>query len=119
MLALPPFALQNMFQSFFVTAEKPLLGFWFTVGAGCTNMVLDVVMVGMLHWGVEGAAIATLISQLVGGVLPVFYFDRPPQYQPPAPVQNTVLRPRAVGCLHQRLFRADDQPFHVAGQYPV
>ena len=37
-------------------------------------MVLDVVMVGMLHWGVEGAAIATLISQLVGGVLPVFYF---------------------------------------------
>ena len=71
MLALPPFALQNMFQSFFVTAEKPLLGFWFTVGAGCTNMVLDVVMVGMLHWGVEGAALATLISQLVGGVLPV------------------------------------------------
>ena len=74
MLALPGFALQNLFQSFFVTAEKPLLGFWFTVGAGCTNMVLDVVMVGMLHWGVEGAAIATLISQLVGGVLPVFYF---------------------------------------------
>lgn len=74
MLALPPFALQNMFQSFFVTAEKPLLGFWFTVGAGCTNMVLDVVMVGALHWGVEGAALATLISQLVGGVLPVFYF---------------------------------------------
>ena len=71
MLALPGFALQNLFQSFFVTAEKPHLGFWFTVGAGCTNMVLDVVMVGMLHWGVEGAALATLISQLVGGV---FYF---------------------------------------------
>ena len=32
MLALPGFALQNLFQSFFVTAEKPLLGFWFTVG---------------------------------------------------------------------------------------
>ena len=77
MLALPPFALQNMFQSFFVTAEKPLLGFWFTVGAGCTNMVLDVVMVGMLHWGVEGAAIATFISQIVGGVLPLVYFLRP------------------------------------------
>ena len=74
MLALPGFALQNLFQSFFVTAEKPHLGFWFTVGAGCTNMVLDVVMVGALHWGVEGAALATLISQLVGGVLPVFYF---------------------------------------------
>ena len=74
MVSVPTFILQNMFQSFFVTAEKPTLGFWFTVGAGCTNMVLDVVMVGMLHWGVEGAAVATLISQLVGGVLPVFYF---------------------------------------------
>ena len=69
MVSLPTFALQNMFQSFFVTAEKPHLGFWFTVGAGCTNMVLDVLMVGIWGWGVEGAAIATFISQLVGGVL--------------------------------------------------
>ena len=74
MVSLPTFALQNMFQSFFVTAEKPHLGFWFTVGAGCTNMVLDVLMVSIWGWGVEGAAIATFISQLVGGVLPVFYF---------------------------------------------
>ena len=58
MVSLPTFALQNMFQSFFVTAEKPHLGFWFTVGAGCTNMVLDVLMVGVWGWG----------------VLPVFYF---------------------------------------------
>ena len=65
MLALPPFALQNMFQSIFVTAEKPHLGFWFTVGAGCTNIVLDVLIVGVWGWGVEGAAIATFISQLV------------------------------------------------------
>ena len=74
MLSLPFFILQNMFQSFFVTAEKPHLGFAFTVAAGVTNMVLDVVLVGMLHGGVEGAAIATFISQTVGGVLPVFYF---------------------------------------------
>ena len=74
MICLPFFILQNMFQSFFVTAEKPHLGFAFTVAAGVTNMVLDVVLVGMLHGGVEGAAIATFISQAVGGVLPVFYF---------------------------------------------
>ena len=74
MVSVPTFILQNMFQSFFVTAEKPTLGFWFTVGAGCTNMVLDVLMVGVWGWGVEGAAIATFISQIVGGVLPVFYF---------------------------------------------
>ena len=74
MLSLPTFILQNMFQSFFVTAEKPHLGFYFTVGAGCTNMVLDVLLVGILHWSVEGAAIATMLSQVVGGLLPMFYF---------------------------------------------
>ena len=74
MACLPAFILQNLFQSFFVTAEKPHLGFAFTVAAGGTNMVLDVLLVGMLHGGVEGAAIATFISQVVGGVLPLFYF---------------------------------------------
>ena len=74
MVSVPTFILQNLFQSFFVTAEKPKLGFLFTVGAGCTNMVLDVVLVGAFHLGVTGAAVATFISQLVGGVLPVFYF---------------------------------------------
>lgn len=73
-MSVPTFILQNMFQSFFVTAEKPNLGFAVTVGAGVTNMVLDVVLVGLLGWSVEGAAIATFISQIVGGVLPVFYF---------------------------------------------
>ena len=74
LVSLPTYILQNMFQSFFVTAEKPQLGFAFTVGAGCTNMVLDVVLVGVLHWGVAGAAIATFLSQIVGGLLPLFYF---------------------------------------------
>ena len=72
--SLPTFALQNMFQSFFVTAEKPNLGFAVTVAAGCTNMVLDVLLVGALGWSVEGAAIATFISQIVGGALPLGYF---------------------------------------------
>ena len=114
MVSVPTFILQNMFQSFFVTAEKPTLGFWFTVGAGCTNMVLDVVLVGWLRWSVEGAAIATFISQIVGGVLPVFYF-----LEPPASGQNGVPRQRAQSGLHQRLLRADDQSFHVTGQHPL
>ena len=69
--------MQNLFQSFFVTAEKPHLGFAFTVAAGLTNIVLDVVLVGSLHWGVEGAAIATFLSQVVGGIIPLFYFLDP------------------------------------------
>mgnify|MGYP000833910771 CR=1 FL=1 len=76
MLSLPFFILQNMFQSFFVTAEKPHLGFAFTVAAGVTNMVLDSVLVGVAGLGLAGAASATVISQMVGGVAPIFYFAK-------------------------------------------
>lgn len=71
------FMLQNVFQSFFVTAEKPKLGLAVTVAAGVTNMVLDAVFMVPLQMGVAGAAIATGISQCVGGIIPLIYFLRP------------------------------------------
>ncbi len=74
LLANPAFFLQMEFQSFFITAEKPHLGLTVTVAAGVTNMVLDALLVGVLRWGLVGAAAATTISQLVGGVFPLFYF---------------------------------------------
>ncbi len=74
LFALPMFMLQNMFQSFLITAEKPNLGLIVTLIAGVTNMVLDYLLVGVFRWGVEGAALATSISQLIGGIIPVFYF---------------------------------------------
>ena len=42
LLSMPAFMLQNVFQSFFVTAEKPKLGLGVIVIAGVTNMVLPV-----------------------------------------------------------------------------
>ena len=74
--ALPAFMLQNTFQSFLITAEKPQLGLYITVAAGVTNMVLDALFVGLFRWGLPGAAIATAFSQLVGGVIPTIYFLR-------------------------------------------
>lgn len=71
------FMIQNVFQSFFVTAEKPKLGLIVTVIAGCTNMVLDALFIAVFKWGVFGAAFATGISQLVGAVLPIIYFSTP------------------------------------------
>lgn len=75
--ATPFFMLQNLFQSFFITAEKPKLGFVFTVFSGVTNMALDALFIAVFKWGVVGAAVATALSQVVGGVLPVIYFARP------------------------------------------
>lgn len=70
----PFFILQNIFQSFFVTAEKPRLGLVATASAGILNMVLDAVFVAGCGWGLTGAAVATAISQVYGGVLPIIYF---------------------------------------------
>ena len=72
-----PFMLQNTFQSFFVTAEKPKLGLAVTVMAGVTNMVLDALFVAVFRWGLAGAAVATVISQAVGGFVPFVYFLLP------------------------------------------
>lgn len=77
LVAMMPYMLQNVFQSLFVTAEKPHLGLWVTVAAGLTNMVLDFVFIVIFHWGLAGAAIATALSQVVGGCIPILYFARP------------------------------------------
>lgn len=74
MATLPFYVLQFAFQSFFVTAGKPQLGFGVIVVAGVANMVLDAVFVGALGWGVAGAAAATNISELLGGGIPLIYF---------------------------------------------
>ena len=71
------FILQNAFQSFCITAEKPNLGLGITVAAGLTNIVLDALFVGLFRWGIEGAAFATVTSQCVGGLIPFAYFALP------------------------------------------
>lgn len=76
LLALPAYMLQYEFQSFFATAEKPQLGLAVTIAAGVTNMVLDALFVAVFRWGLIGAAAATALSQVIGGILPIFYFGR-------------------------------------------
>lgn len=76
LIAQTTFMLQNVFQSFFVTAEKPKLGLGITIAAGVANMILDYVFIVIFQWGLAGAAIATAASQVVGGIFPFFYFLR-------------------------------------------
>lgn len=75
-ISLPAFMLQNVFQSFFVTAEKPKLGLAVIITAGVTNMILDLLFVGILGFGLPGAAVATVCGEMVGGLFPVLYFSR-------------------------------------------
>ena len=75
LLGMPFFMLQNSFQNFFITAEKPKLGLAVTVIAGVTNMVLDALLIAVFNLDIEGAALATALSQMVGALIPVFYFS--------------------------------------------
>ncbi|MGN0422379.1 MAG: MATE family efflux transporter [Lachnospiraceae bacterium] len=74
MIGIVFFMLQNLFQNFLITAEKPRTGFAITLIAGCTNMLLDWILVGICDLGIAGAAWATVISQIVGGTVPFIYF---------------------------------------------
>lgn len=84
LLALPAYMLQMEFQTFFITAERPHLGLIVTVASGVTNIVLDALMVAVLPnaFGLSdemrlfGAALATAISQVIGGVIPLLFFAR-------------------------------------------
>lgn len=71
------FILQNVFQSFFVVAQKPKLGLTAIALAGITNMCLDALFIAVFQWGVAGAALATALSECVGGLFGLIYFLRP------------------------------------------
>ena len=73
---LPFYILQYEFQCLFATADKHKLGMYVTIIAGCTNIVLDALFVAVFPWGVAGAAVATVISQIAGGIIPLVYFLR-------------------------------------------
>ena len=77
LLATPAYILQYEFQCLFITAEKPKLGFYITVAAGLTNIILDFLLVGIFPFGLRGAAAATALSQCVGGIIPLIYFSCP------------------------------------------
>ncbi|MBP5590851.1 MATE family efflux transporter [bacterium] len=76
LIGLPFVMLQFEFHSFYVTAEKPKLGFLVTIAAGFTNMIFDLLLVAVFPFGIVGAALATVASQIVGGMVPVLYFAR-------------------------------------------
>ena len=76
LLALPFLMLQYAFSSLAVTAELPNLGLTFTVAAGLVNMAGDALFMMVLRWGIVGAALATTLGQIIGGVIPLVYFLR-------------------------------------------
>ena len=74
-VGLPGFMLQMMFQSFYMTAEKPQLGTIMSLVCGVINMSLDALFIVVFGWGLAGAAAASMIAYCVGGFYPLWYFS--------------------------------------------
>lgn len=76
LMALPAFMLQTSFQIFVVVANKPHMGMVLAIISGITNIILDYILIVLCHWGIAGAAIATVSSQIIGAIIPLLYFLR-------------------------------------------
>ena len=74
--SLPFLMLQESFQSFLAAAGKPKVGLAVIVGAGIANIILDALFIVLFGWGLAGAALATAVSEVIGGVVPLVYFLR-------------------------------------------
>ena len=74
-VGLPGFMLQMAFQSFYMAAEKPQLGTVMSVACAATNMALDALFIVVFHWGLAGAAAASMTACMVGGFYPLWYFS--------------------------------------------
>ncbi|MDO4267855.1 MAG: MATE family efflux transporter [Eubacteriales bacterium] len=70
----PLFMMQNAYQSFLVTAERPRLGLGISIMAGVINAALDFLLVAVFPLGIWGAGLATAFSQIMGGLVPTIYF---------------------------------------------
>ncbi len=75
LFGIPPMILSISFQSFYMTAEKPVLGTWVAALSGVLNIGLDAILIVCLGWGVEGAAVATVLAQMASAVFPLIYFS--------------------------------------------
>ena len=75
LISMTAFMLQFAFQSFYMTAERPQLGTKVTLICGCLNIVLDALFILVFKWGLAGAAYATMISQCIAGIFPLYYFS--------------------------------------------
>ena len=70
----PACMLQSLFQSYLVTAEKPHLGLFLTIGAGILNAFLDYFLIAVCRLGMTGAALATGIGQTVPALAGLLFF---------------------------------------------
>lgn len=70
------FMLQTVFQSLLPAAQKPAMGLVLTVTAGTIDILLNALFIIVFRWGIVGAAVSSVIGQLIGSIVPILYFSK-------------------------------------------
>ncbi len=60
--------------AFMRCVDKPMHVFYFIGTTSITNVILDALFIIVFGWGMEGAALATFLAQVLGGVISFWYF---------------------------------------------
>lgn len=76
LLGTPACIIQFEFEALYATSGKSKMGLYSTVISGLMNVFLDALFLGAFSWGIVGAAVATVISQYIGGIIPFIYYGR-------------------------------------------
>lgn len=76
MFGIPFCIVQFEFENLYMVANKNKLGLYSTITCGLINVCLNYVFIAKLNMGIQGAAIASVIAQAVGGLLPIVYFTK-------------------------------------------
>lgn len=113
---LPMFMLQNMFQSFFITAEKPHLGLYVILAAGVANMVLDFLFIVPLGTRRRSCGDRNRRDYRRCRAADLLCTS---QHQPVETGANKAGMASAVAQLLQRCVGNDDEPVHVYCEYTV
>lgn len=88
--------LSQLFCDFVRVSGKPVLGMCVTGIGAVTNLLLDALFIIVFHWGVAGAAAATVIGQILSAAFGAFLvFSGRTQVQVSAPI----FRPERRLCL--------------------
>lgn len=75
-LGLPFFMLTNTLNSMIRADGAPTYAMRTMLIGAIINVILDPIAIFVLKWGVEGAAIATVIGQVVSGILSILYIKK-------------------------------------------
>lgn len=76
LISMPAYILQTAFLTFYNTAGKPKMGLISALISGITIFVLDLVLVAIFHMGINGIIIATITTEYVSAIIPIWYFAR-------------------------------------------